>query len=164
MELTQLYVCNNIWMEETIEGNLSISISISSSINISGRISLEPAVVWGSISQSAANGVWRFQWQPPSKYKYPHAQIPACIPIQIHTARHADLIAFLHYWLNKFWILQNFFHFQQELLHAAIPTRDNKKQGLTPYEESKNRTNIRRKHCQRHKGPKGCLLSPKNCF
>ena len=160
MELTQLYVCNNVWMEETIEGNLSIS--ISSSINISGRISLEPAVVWGSISQSAANGVWRFQWQPPSKYKYPHAQIPACIPIQIHTARHADLVAFLHYWLSKVLNFTDFFcYFQQELLHVAIQTRDNKKQGLKPYEESKNRTNIRRKHCQRHKVPKVCLLSSK---
>ena len=40
-----------------------------------------------------------------------------------------------------------FCYFQQELLHVAIQTRDNKKQGLKPYEESKNRTNIRRKHC-----------------
>ena len=130
MKLTQLYVCNNIWMEETIEGNLSIS--ISSSFNISGRISLEPAVVWGSISQSAANGVWRFQWQPPSKYKYPHAQIPACIPIQIHTARHADLIAFLHYWLNKFWIVQNFFLLSTRALACSHPDQGQQKTRADP--------------------------------
>ena len=118
-----------MWMKEKIEENLSIS----SSINISRRISLEPAVVWGSISQSAANGVWRFQWQPPSKYKYPHAQIPACIPIQIHTARHADLIAFSHYWLNKFWILQIFLSLSTRALACSHPDQGQQKTRANPF-------------------------------
>ena len=144
MELTQLYVCNNIWMEETIEGNLSIS--ISSSTNISGRISLEPAVVWGSNSQSAANGVWRFQWQPPSKYKYPHAQIPACIPIQIHTARHADLIEFLHYWLNKFWILQIFLSLSTRALACSHPDQGQQKTRADPLWGKQKQNKHRSKH------------------
>ena len=165
MELTQLYVCNNVWMEETIEGNLSIS--ISSSINISGRISLEPAVVWGSISQSAANGVWRFQWQPPSKYKYPHAQIPACIPIQIHTARHADLVAFLHYWLSKVLNFTDFFcYFQQELLHVAIQTRDNKKQakGWNLMRKAKTEQTSGENIAKATTDPRVACFHQKNCF